>query len=216
MSIKAIFYDFDGVIKESTDIKSKAFYDLYIEFGQDIAKQVERYHIEHGGISRFEKIRYWHSTYLGIELSEKEIQELAQKFSELVLQKVVESPYVKGAQETITKLSHLYNQYIITGTPQKEIELICKQLEITPLFDKICGSPTNKITWCNQLLTALDLNNDEVVFVGDATTDYEAAQHHNLHFVLREHQENKVLFSDKNVIKINDLLSLNEVIKNIH
>ena len=216
MSIKAIFYDFDGVIKESTNIKSKAFYDLYIEFGEEIAQKVEQYHIEHGGVSRFEKIRYWHKTYLGIEISDVELEKWTNRFSELVLQKVVESPYVVGAKETINNLNPDYDQYIITGTPQNEIELICEQLGITHLFKQICGSPTNKIKWADKLLTKFGLSTNEVIFVGDATTDYDAAKHHNFHFVLREHEENELLFKEVEVIKMKDLLSLNEVIKNIN
>tara|TARA_R110001592_G_scaffold173524_8_gene412172 strand:- start:356 stop:1003 length:648 start_codon:yes stop_codon:yes gene_type:complete len=214
--IKAIFYDFDGVIKESTDIKSKAFYDLYIEFGKDIANQVERYHIEHGGISRYEKIRYWHKTHLNIDISDNELQVWAQKFSDLVLRKVVESPYVKGALSTIQNLSNEYQQFIITGTPQNEIDQICNDLKISDLFKQICGSPTNKIKWCDQLIPEIGLNNTEIVFIGDATTDYDAALYHNLHFVLREHEENEALFADKNVVKIKDLLSLESVIKKIN
>lgn len=215
MSIKAIFYDFDGVIKESTDIKSKAFYALYEEFGENIAKKVERYHVENGGVSRFEKIKFWHQDYLGIKLTEHEIQEWAQKFSELVLQKVVESPYVNGAFNAINQLRFNYQQFIITGTPQKEIEMICNQLNISNFFIEICGSPTNKIKWSQELLSKYKLNSDEVVFIGDATTDYEAAKHHHFHFILREHVENELLFKDKELIKIKDLLSLNEVIKQI-
>lgn len=214
--IKAIFYDFDGVIKESTDIKSKAFYDLYIEFGEAIAKQVEHYHIQHGGVSRFEKIRYWHKTHLNIEISDNELELWAQKFSDLVLKKVVESPYVNGALNTITNLSKIYKQYIITGTPQNEIEKICNDLEISHLFEKICGSPTNKIKWCNQLMPEIGLSNKEIVFIGDATTDYDAASYYNLYFILREHKENELLFADKSVIKIKDLLSLESVIKKIN
>lgn len=214
--IKAIFYDFDGVIKESTDIKSKAFYDLYIEFGKEIAQKVEQYHIEHGGISRYEKIKYWHKTHLNIDISEEELQIWAQKFSDLVLQKVVESPYVKGALNAIRGLSDQYQQYIITGTPQNEIEQICEDLEITHLFKQICGSPKNKIKWCNELIPQIGLTNREIVFIGDATTDYDAAQHHQLHFILREHEENEALFADKELIKIQDLVALNTVIKTIN
>lgn len=213
--IKAIFYDFDGVIKESTDIKSKAFYDLYLPFGENIAKEVQNYHIQHGGVSRYEKIKYWHKEYLNKDITEEELHEWAQKFSDLVMKKVVESPYVNGAKNTIEKLSHVYDQYIITGTPQNEIEKICDQLYISSLFKKICGSPKNKIKWCNQLIRQTGYTNTEIVFIGDATTDYEAAIHHKLHFVLRSHEENESLFSGKNVIKIKDLLSLESIIKNI-
>ena len=214
--IKAIFYDFDGVIKESTDIKSKAFYDLYIAFGKEIAQQVEQYHIEHGGISRYEKIKYWHKTHLNIDISEEELQVWAQKFSDLVLKKVVESPYVLGALNTIQVLNKHYEQYVVTGTPQNEIEKICKDLQITNLFKQLCGSPKNKIKWCKELIPQTGLKNTEIVFIGDATTDYEAAQHHQFHFILRVHEENETLFANKDVIKIKDLVDLEAVIKSIN
>ncbi len=215
MSIKAIFYDFDGVIKESTDIKSRAFYDLYEEFGEDIANKVEEYHIANGGISRFEKIKYWHKTHLGIDITDAELEKWTNRFSELVLKRVIDSPYVTGAKEAISTLGSTYDQYIITGTPQNEIETICEELKITDLFKLIAGSPTNKINWSTELMQRFSLDNTEIVFIGDATTDYEAAKHHGFYFVLREHEENRLLFSEKNVLKINDLLSLAEVIKNI-
>lgn len=214
MKITTIFYDFDGVIKDSTDIKSKAFYDLYAPFGDEIAKKVAKYHLENGGISRFEKIKYFHQVFLNINLTEQEIHEWARKFSEIVLQNVIDSNYVFGALESIKSLSKTLQQFIITGTPQNEIEFICEKLTITNYFKEICGSPKNKITWCNELLQKHQLSSNQVVFIGDATTDYEAAKVCDLHFVLREHEENKKLFLRKDIIKIKDLNNLAEVIKN--
>lgn len=213
MKITTIFYDFDGVIKDSTNIKSKAFYDLYAPFGDEIAKKVAKYHIENGGISRFEKIKYFHNEYLNIILTEQEINEWASKFSVLVLKNVIDCDYVFGALESIKILSKTHQQFIITGTPQNEIELICEKLNITNYFKEICGSPKNKITWGNELLQKHQINPAEVVFIGDATTDYEAAETCNLQFILREHEENEKLFSTKDVIKVKDLNNLAEVIK---
>lgn len=214
MKIKVIFYDFDGVIKDSTNIKSKAFYDLYAPFGDEIAKKVAKYHLENGGISRFEKIKYFHQEFLKINLSEQEIAEWADKFSALVLQNVIESNYVFGALESIKTLANQYQQFIITGTPQNEIEFICEKSNISTYFVEICGSPKNKISWCNELIKKHQLSSNEIVFIGDATTDFEAAEACKLHFILREHEENEKLFSTKDIIKVKDLNNLAEVIKN--
>ena len=54
--IKAIVFDFDGVILESVDIKTKAFIKLYENYPPKIKEEVKRYHLKHLGISRYEKI----------------------------------------------------------------------------------------------------------------------------------------------------------------
>ena len=53
---KNIFIDFDGVIKESLDIKADAFESLFSKFGNDISQKIRKHHDKNSGISRFEKI----------------------------------------------------------------------------------------------------------------------------------------------------------------
>lgn len=215
MSITTVFFDFDGVIKDSTEVKTDAFKCLYLPFGEDVAEKVVAHHIQNGGVSRFEKFKIYHSQFLGVELNDEQIDEMASKFSRLVLQKVVDSAYVKGALETIRILAHeRYNLHIITGTPQNEMEYICSQLEITNYFKGIHGSPTNKIDWCTELIRAQGYKNEEILFVGDALTDYEAAKFHSLHFSLREHDENKKYFTHISCDKRPDLTELYEKIIN--
>ena len=58
--VKNIFFDFDGVILDSVDCKTQAFEKMYSKYGNDIAKKVKKYHLNNGGVSRFEKFRFWH------------------------------------------------------------------------------------------------------------------------------------------------------------
>ena len=104
--IKAIIFDFDGVIAESVNVKTEAFSKIYAQYGSDIAEKVVEYHLSHGGISRFEKFKFYHKEYLGIELTNHQLKELGNKFSELVVQKVINAPYVPGALEFIQDNSH--------------------------------------------------------------------------------------------------------------
>jgi HAD superfamily hydrolase (TIGR01549 family) len=209
MPIKAVFFDFDGVIKDSTEVKTDAFAALYQDYGQEVVAKVVNHHRNHGGVSRFEKFKLYHEEFLGIILTQAEILALADQFSSLVLQKVIESDYIDGALETIQSLKNSgFILNIVTGTPQTEIEFILNQLEISSFFNEICGSPTHKIVWCERLLEKQSLDEQEVLFVGDASTDYEAAMHHGFHFALREHEENKEYFSQIECYKKSDLKSL--------
>ena len=87
--LKNIIFDFDGVILDSLDVKTQAFVSLYESYGSDIADKVKSYHLNNGGVSRYEKIKFWHKNYLNIELSEDELSKLANKFSNLVIDKVL-------------------------------------------------------------------------------------------------------------------------------
>ena len=99
--IKGIIFDFDGVIAESVNVKTEAFAKMYNQYGNEVVKKVVTHHLSHGGISRFEKFKFYHKEYFGIELTNQQLQELANQFSELVVQKVIAAPYVPGALEFI-------------------------------------------------------------------------------------------------------------------
>ncbi|MCT4560948.1 MAG: HAD family hydrolase [Crocinitomicaceae bacterium] len=209
MRLKNIFFDFDGVIKDSTRVKSDAFYALYEPFGKEIAMKVVEHHQLHGGVSRFEKFKLYHQEHLGVSLNEKEIQEWAHKFSELVLEKVISADYIEGAPGIFKELKRQnINCFIITGTPQNEIEFILKELGIYDYFKAIGGSPIKKKEWCDTFLSGFKLSANETLFIGDATTDYEAAQYAKTHFLLIENEENSIHFKNIDCKKSPNLTNL--------
>ena len=103
--LKGIIFDFDGVIAESVQVKTDAFATLYEQYGKQIVTKVIEHHEANGGMSRFEKIRFYHDSYLKKKIGKEEIEKLANQFSKLVVKKVIESPYVLGALEYIQKCS---------------------------------------------------------------------------------------------------------------
>ena len=61
---KYFIFDYDGVIVDSVDIKTEAFVNLYKEYGKNIQLKIKKFHIKNGGISRKDKIKYFHKNYL--------------------------------------------------------------------------------------------------------------------------------------------------------
>ena len=53
---KVVFWDFDGVIKDSVGVKSDAFESIFLPFGRDVAAKVREHHEKNGGVSRHKKI----------------------------------------------------------------------------------------------------------------------------------------------------------------
>ena len=93
-----IFWDFDGVIKDSVSVKSDAFELLFLPFGDEVAKKVKKHHEENGGMSRYDKLPIY-LNWAGEVSSKDLICKFEQKFSQLVKKQVIKSPWVAGVLE---------------------------------------------------------------------------------------------------------------------
>ena len=124
--IKNIFFDFDGVIVESVNVKTEAYRELYNNYGIDIANKVVKHHRANGGISRYDKFKIYHNKYLQKKIDDKEVKELSSKFSEIVLQGVIDAPEVAGSHDFLHEFKDNFNMFVITGTPTEESKNICK------------------------------------------------------------------------------------------
>ncbi|MBU2019058.1 MAG: HAD family hydrolase, partial [Bacteroidetes bacterium] len=173
---------------------------------------VVKHHIAHGGVSRYDKIKHYHQVFLGIQISDKELELWCDRFSELVVQQVIDAPFVKGAEQAILEMGKKYSLFIISGTPQVEMDYIVIKLGLKSSFKAVCGSPKKKEKWSKELMDKYRFHPREVVFVGDAKTDFDAADFCRMHFVLRSHEENEAQFSSINCKKIKDLSELAEAI----
>ena len=211
--IKNIFFDFDGVIAESVRAKTDAFMQMYLPYGKDIANKVLVYHELHGGVSRYDKFRYFHKEFLNEVIDEKRVNELAIQFSNIVLDKVINSDEVIGANYFIKKYHTKFKFWIITGTPTSEIELIVEKRKLEKYFIGVHGSPDNKRYWTENLIKKHNLKRDEIIFLGDATTDMDAADFSKTHFALRENEENKEQFKDYKGLRFKDFYQLEKKLK---
>ena len=172
---RVLIYDFDGVICDSVEIKTEAFQELFKHNGIEIQSQIKKYHLSNGGVSRFEKIRHIEKIFLGNKISPVDLAIKANQFSEMVKEKVINSNYILGALEFISKKGKQGKQYICTGTPENEMIEILEERGIKILFDGIFGSPKPKSEILNHLVIKNHFNRADCLFFGDALTDLEAS-----------------------------------------
>lgn len=177
-----IIYDFDGVICDSVNIKTEAFVELYQSYGKGVQQAVKEYHLAHGGISRYEKFRYFQSVLLGESVNQQQIDALADQFSLLVKQKVIASNYLPGVIDFL-KANKGKKQFICTGTPQNEIEVIVEKKELKALFEEVYGSPKTKTEIIQIILEKYSASPNDCIFFGDAMTDYDAAKVCSIPFI---------------------------------
>lgn len=184
MKYEAIFFDWDGVITDSVNIKTDSYYDMFKDYGKEIQERVKAHHLQNGGMSRFEKFKIYYKEFLGIEIDEKRTLELSDCFSKLVKEKVSTAPLINGAVETIEKeFSKGTKLFIVSGTPTGEIQAIASAKGLDKYFIEICGSPKKKSRWVKELLEKYNLQAQNCLFIGDAMADYSAAMECGLEFL---------------------------------
>ena len=179
-----VIFDFDGVIADSVEVKTDAFYSLYRIYGEDIALKVVEHHIANGGMSRFDKFDYYNRTFLSGLRNLKSVEDLSVEFSLLVKEKVIQSDFISGS---IDFLDYLQTKkiicVIISATPESEIKEIVFEKGLSKYFSLVFGSPSNKVINIDKTLKKLNIQSKNCIFFGDAKNDMEASLNCNIDFV---------------------------------
>jgi len=212
--IKAVIFDFDGVILESAGIKTRAFKKLFEQDYPEKVNGIIRYHKRNMGISRFVKFRHIYENILKMPLTIEEEKSLGRKFSEIVFEEIINAPFVAGAEEFIANNQRKYMMFIVSGTPEEELRDILNRRKISNFFKEVYGTPTSKPEIISMILERYSLSRKETVFVGDATNDLYAARENGIYFIARLNSENSELMNDQKW-KIEDLKFLELLLRNI-
>jgi phosphoglycolate phosphatase-like HAD superfamily hydrolase len=191
--IESIIFDFDGVIVESAEIKTQAFATLFANYPQHI-EQIIAFHKANVGLSRFVKFRHIYTNLLEKNLSKAEEKQLGERFSTIVLKQIVTAPLVAGVQNFLVNNNSQLQFFIVSGTPQYELDYIMKERQIDQFFVEAIGSPTKKPAAISALIDRYNLSKDSVIMVGDGKSDQQAADATGVRFVARFTNENREIF----------------------
>ncbi|MDD5136780.1 MAG: HAD hydrolase-like protein [Candidatus Omnitrophica bacterium] len=209
--LRAIIFDFDGVLVESVDLKTGAFAKLFAAEGEDVVRKVVEYHLGNTGVSRFDKFRYIYKNILNRELSEEKFADLCRDFADLVMSEVVAAPYVKGAAEFLDNFSSKYAYFIASATPQEEIEDIVRRRKIAHHFKGVYGSPMPKVDIVKEIISKNGFSPRELIYVGDAMSDYKAAMGNKVPFIARINNNEKI-FLGVDCPRVKDLTGFEKII----
>lgn len=181
---KVVIFDFDGVLAESVEVKTEAFAELYLSYGKEVVERVVDYHRTNGGVSRFDKFRYYQQELLGLPLIRKEICELSRRFSALVVEKVIVAAEIPGVIAFIELCRRAgVDCALNSATPQAEIEEIVRRRGWDEYFCCILGSQSSKNENLKMILLTCGALPQEAIFFGDAQSDMSAAEGNSIDFV---------------------------------
>ena len=182
--LDAIFWDFDGVLLASNEMRDQGFAEVLKAYPQEEVDKLMAFHQANGGLSRYVKFRYFFEEVRGEAITEKGVQQWAAKFSEIMM-KLLKDPQLQ-IQETLNFVKQHYHNipmFVVSGSDQTELYKLCKAHEIAMYFKRIHGSPKPKKQWVAEILKEEQLNPAQCILIGDSTNDYDAAIENGILFM---------------------------------
>jgi len=203
-----VIFDFDGVILDSAGIKTEAFLELFDEYPNHI-ESIRNYHIEHQGITRYQKFEWIYNELLNKEYTTRIKQKLGKKFSTIVLEKILNVDAIPGALDFLVFLKNQnIPAFISSGTPDAELKKILQKRDLNPYFLNVYGSNLTKEEAIDVITSNHNFNYSDLLFVGDAKTDYDAAKSKNVPFVAVYSDEMVEFWKRNNIQPINNLMDI--------
>ncbi|MBM3778437.1 MAG: HAD family hydrolase [Acidimicrobiia bacterium] len=187
-----VFWDFDGVIKDSVQVKGEAFHELFAPFGGDLAARVLAHHEAHTGVSRFEKIPLY-LQWADLTPDAPLVAAYCVRLGTLVKQRVIASRWVPGVEPYLRANADRQAFVLISATPQDELEEIVDALDLGACFSAIYGAPTPKADVVRRELQVRGVEPASAVVVGDSASDANAAMASGVPFLLRPTGYNEAL-----------------------
>lgn len=132
---KNLIFDFDGVLVNSNDVRIEGFFRLFENYPQEHVDALVEFSRVNGGKSRYEKIRYFFNNIVKKSISEDAVMDLAQEYSIIVKQAVVEAAAVSGSVDFLSCNSGRFSFALVSGSDQSELKSICQQRKID-IFSK--------------------------------------------------------------------------------
>jgi phosphoglycolate phosphatase-like HAD superfamily hydrolase len=177
-------FDCDGVILDSNSVKSQAFFDVALPFGEEQAERFVEYHKLRGGVSRQEKFKYFVAEILAAKTPDRESLEikLVEAYARICRDGLQKCSMIPGVQAFLASLPRSVRNYVVSGGAQTEVRQAMNERHLDQFFSLILGNPRSKPENMQQLFDAGTFRGRGAYF-GDARLDMELAQQYDLDFV---------------------------------
>ena len=180
--IKAICFDFDGVIMDSMGLKLESYCFALQRFDFPHARIKELTHV-YAGLSRHRILPLMYEQLSGHKASDAIARELLERFTEHDDRCRSLMRPVAGTLPFLKKVHSHCTTAVVTGTPQDVIDKTVAFHNLSPYFDEVRGSPQSKEEIVEDLIRRHDILRDQCIFIGDGKTDQDAADTCHIRFV---------------------------------
>lgn len=212
---RTLVFDCDGVVLNSNKVKTQAFYQAALPYGETAAQALVDYHVANGGISRYKKFAYFVDELVPLhapDIAGPGLDQLLDAYAGAVRHGLLNCEVAEGL-EALRQASDA-RWLIVSGGDQAELRDVFQARGLDTLFDGgIFGSPDSK----DEIL-ARELANGNItqpaLFIGDSRYDHVASSAAGLSFVFirqwTEFPDWQTYCAERNlstVMAVQDLLS---------
>lgn len=178
----SLVFDCDGVVLNSNKVKTRAFYEAALPYGEDLAQALVDHHVANGGVSRYRKFAHFLEQLVPPGVEGPALERLLETYA----RKVWEGLMTCEADSALLRLRELVPStpwFIVSGGDQAELREVFAARGLDRLFDGgIFGSPDSK-----DHILSRELETGEItrpgLFIGDSKYDHEASVTAGLDFV---------------------------------
>ncbi len=225
--VGAVIFDCDGVLLDSNSLKIDLFRETVIDHGFAPA-DVERF-------SAFQAANFGTSRYRLFEILLEwklavrpavDRETLVAHFAALLQGRYAAAPDTPGMREVVAELATRLPVFIASGSDEAELRNVFVERGDADAFDLILGSPTGKADNVATILKRLAARTPpiaagDVVFVGDAEADWQAASRNGTRFVYMDgfstaQERMRKLATEQGFPVINDLRELPLLLTHVH
>lgn len=207
-NIKCAIFDFDGVILDSSSIKTECFQKLYRQYNT-IYGAAMAYHYENKGMSRFLQFEYVTKKLLKSDNPETMAQKMAENYAEIVFSEVAKAPFIPGAVKLLGYLYKIYPLYIISSGPHDELAKIIAHRGLTKYFKAYYGNVDDKAGYIEKIFINEGFDKNQIIYIGDTLKDLSSARKARVNFCA---VRNKLVdFTGQNCMQVSDLEELKNV-----
>lgn len=182
--LRAVIFDFDGVILESNDIKTEAFRRIFSRFPEHEAAMMD-HHRAHVSTSRYAKFAYL-AERLGRAGDTVFVDELAETYARELRMRMEACPLVPGARDLLEALHGCVRLFLASVTPEEELRRLLDHHQLARYFEAVFGCPPWTKTEAVRTIVRRVEGATGVVLIGDSAGDQDAARIGGVEFVARD------------------------------
>lgn len=179
-----LVFDCDGVVLDSNKVKTEAFYQATLPYGEAAAKAMVDYHVANGGVSRYKKFAHFLEQIAPVHAEHQgpDLEALLHSYAGHVRDGLLSCEIAPGLEALRQRVPGA-RWLIVSGGDQAELRDVFTQRGIADWFDGgIFGSPDTKDTILQRELLSENIQQPSVFF-GDSKYDFRAAKTAKLDFV---------------------------------
>lgn len=188
-----LVFDCDGVVLDSNKVKTEAFYQATLPYGEAAAHAMVDYHVANGGVSRYKKFAHFleqiapsiapnYAEHRNPAEQAPDLAALLQAYAGYVRDGLLSCEVTQGL-EALREQTPDARWLIVSGGDQAELRDVFAQRGIAKWFDGgIFGSPDTKDEILARELASGNIQ-QPALFLGGSKYDYQAASAAGLDFV---------------------------------